>query len=74
MAGTTDEEVRRSIQDALIGDEDDNSMVREGKSGLGKAKALVRAYAGGGRFSWSVENGECRIEFCVPVLVVGSRE
>ena len=49
-------------------------MVREGKSGLGKAKALIRAYSGGGSFSWGVEDGKCRIEICVPVIVVGSRE
>ena len=74
LAGTIDEDVRRSIHDVLVNDEDDDSMVREGNSGLGKAKALIRAYSGGGRFSWRVENGECRIEFCVPVIVVGSKE
>ena len=74
LSGTIDEDVRRSMHEALVNDDDDNSMVREGKSGLGKAKALIRAYSGGGRFSWGVEDGRCHIEFSVPVILVGSRE
>ena len=74
LSGTNDEDIRRSMHDALVNDDDDNSMVREGKSGLGKAKALIGAYSGGGSFSWGVEDGKCQIEFSVPVIVVGSRE
>lgn len=74
LPGISDEDIRRSIREALVNDEHDDSMVREGKSGLGKAKALIRTYSGGGSFSWWVEDGKCRIDFSVPVIVVGSRE
>ena len=71
---TTDDDVTASIEDALANGNHDDLMVREGKSGLGKANALIRAHSDEGSFSWHVENGECMVEFLVPVIVVGSRE
>ena len=74
LSVTSDDDVKRAMEDALANDDHGDSMVREGKSGLGKATALIRAHSDEGSFSWCVRNGECCIEFLVPVIVVGSRE
>ena len=74
LSTVTDDQVRDSIRQALENDDQEDSMVREGKSGLGKAVALIRAYSGEGRFSWGVELGMCRMEFLVPVIVVGRKQ
>ena len=74
LSTTSDDDVRVAIEEALENDDHGDSMVREGKSGLGKATALIRAHSEEGGFSWGVQNGECCIEFLVPVIVVGSRE
>ena len=72
LASTSDHHVRASIEDALSDDDHEESMVREGKSGLGKAMALIRGYSGEDGLSWKVYDGQCRIGFKVPVIVVGA--
>ena len=72
LTSTSDHQVRVSISDALANDDHEESMVREGKSGLGKAMVLIREYSGEDGFSWEVDEGRCHIEFRVPVIVVRS--
>ena len=69
--GSTDEEVRDAISAALAADSDRDSMIREGHSGLGKARALIESYSEGGQFHWEVEGRECRMEFHIPIILVG---
>ena len=71
LFSNSDAQVRKAILEALANDDEGESMVREGKSGLGKARALIRAYSGDGGFSWKVEEGKCQMKFHVPVIVVG---
>ena len=46
LASVSDAHVRTSISEALDSDDHEESMVREGNSGLGKAQALIRGYSG----------------------------
>lgn len=52
ISTNSDAQVRKSIHEALANDDEGESMVREGNSGLGKARALIRANSGDGGFSW----------------------
>ena len=70
--GTSDESVRKAIAGALAADHQRDSMIREGRSGLGKMRTLIESYSDRGRFSWSVDGGRCRMEFEVPIILVGS--
>ena len=72
LASVSDAHIRTLISEALDNDDHGESMVREGNSGLAKAQALIRDYSGEGGFSWHVDDAKCRIEFRVPVIVVGS--
>ena len=70
--GTSDDSVRKAIAGALDADHQRDSMISEGRSGLGKMRALIESYSEGGRFSWSVDGGRCRMKFEVPIILVGS--
>ena len=70
LEASPDGRVRDSIEGALSNNHQDESMVREGKSGLGKAQTIIKGYSEKGHFDWSVENGYCRMEFRIPVIVV----
>ena len=69
--GSTDEQVRDAVFSALAADSERDSMIREGQSGLGKARALVESYYEGGQFTWKVEGGKCSMEFRIPIILVG---
>ena len=72
LKSASDAQVRGSIADALDNNSHEDSMVREGKSGLGKVQAIIRGYSEKGQFSWQVEDGWCDMEFRIPVIVVRS--
>ena len=72
LESVSDDSVRKAIADSLMVSNHEESMVREGKSGLGKAMALVRAHSGERAFSWDVCDRRCIVEFRVPVIVVAS--
>ena len=69
----TDDAVKSVIESAMSEGNVADSMVREGRSGLGKAKALVESQSENCMFNWFVEDGRCRFEFSIPVIVVGAQ-
>ena len=68
--GDTDSVVREQIEAALSKDYEGTAMVREGNSGLAKARTLMAAYGPGGTFRWAVNEGSCRIEIGMPVILL----
>ena len=70
-SGAEDHEVRAAMAGALNENSQRDPMVIEGRSGLGKARALVESYSDGGEFKWYVENRKCRVEFRIPIILVG---
>lgn len=71
-SGARENDVTNAIQLALRDDPGRDPMVTEGRSGLAKAQVLIMSYARGSNFSWKVHAGHCRVEFTIPVVVVGA--
>ena len=67
---TSDDTVREAIQHALANDDKGESMIREGNTGLAKARALMKAYGPGGAFSWWVKDGILTVEVILPIILV----
>ena len=61
--------MRKAIQHALASDKTGDSMIREGNTGLAKARALMEAYGPGGAFGWSVNNGMLTVEVILPIIL-----
>ena len=66
----TDDVVRQRIESALATDRSGGAMVREGNSGLAKARTLMSAYGPGGTFHYEVGGGSCRIAIGMPIILV----
>ena len=66
----TDDTVRQRIESALAADQWGGAMVREGNSGLAKARTLMAAYGPRGTFQCEVDGGSCRVEIGMPIILV----
>ena len=67
-----DETVRDLIRNALTQQNTQDSMIREGNSGLNKVQAILQAVSPNSTFEWKVENGKCSITFMMPIILVGA--
>ena len=70
--GVSDAEVRQSINEALSWDNDHELMMREGRSGLAKARTIMRASSSDSSFEWFVDDGKCCVSFMMPIILVGT--
>ena len=66
----TDDMVRERAESALAADLGSGAMVREGNSGLAKARTLMTAYGPGGTFQCEVGGGSCRVAIGMPIILV----
>ena len=71
---STERTVAGAIALALEADRENEAMVREGRSGLGKARAIITAYSEKGEFSCKAEGDHCVVTFGIPVVMVGLGE
>lgn len=62
--------VRSSINSSLADDVQPHAMVREGKSGLGKARWVIENYPKPGQFCWNITDNLFVFEFSLPVVLV----
>lgn len=70
--GARSSQVKESIEQSLTEARKTSPMVREGKSGLGKARELIEAYPFGSDFSYHVTSEECAVSFALPVILLES--